>query len=414
MPDLVIENVEVVNVANGSTMPGQSILIADGRIEAILSGIRSSPVPTIDGTGLWASPGLIDAHVHFFFDGGDDPFRSFLSMDRQAKMQVAVRNADVAIRAGITTMRDLGAPADLWQQFQEAVDQRSVSGPRIISSGAPLTRPQGHCYFFGGEVSTVKDVRSLIERQRASGALSVKLMASGGGMTPGTKPHEADLPLELMRVAREVAHANGMTISAHCHATESIERAIDAQIDSIEHVGFVEPPGRWRYDEQIAIRIKDAGIAVCPTAANGIRAAKLFRDQRRPHNPEDVAAVERLEGRRWMTGEFHRLGLKIIGGSDCGADVTPFNSLIDEVETFVSVGLSNEEALRAVTCESAALLRLERVGELKIGYDADIILLRANPLADVRNLRDLVIVIRAGRIAFDARSSPTLSPALHR
>ena len=284
-------------------------------------------------------------------------------------------------------MRDCGAPAPLMWQLQREVEEGETIGPHIQSCGSPLMRFEGHCHFFGGEVDSVQQVQEAVSQQIAKGAGFVKLMASGGGLTPGTNPGEADLPLELMRVAADAAHAHDVHITAHCHATESITRAIEAGLDMIEHASFVLPDGRYQYDEAIAESIRERDIVVGPTVIAAIRTAERFRESKTIYNPQDVSAVERLEGRLTNTGHFHRLGIRILGGTDSGATNTPFNSLVNELIAYTRAGLSNSEALRTATCDAANYLLLGLVGEVMPGYRADFILLDRNPLQDLSTLR---------------------------
>ena len=350
MPDLLIRNANVVDVAAG-TVSAQDIVITDGHIEALLPPPIVAEAPVIDASGRYILPGLIDAHVHFFFDCSPDPVSAFLASDQETLLRTAASNAAVALAAGITTMRDLGGPRDLMELFCLQVRSGYVRGPHVISSGAPLTRQRGHCHFFGGEVSAAHDVRTMVEGQIASGCQCVKIMASGGGMTAGTRPSDADFPLELMRLAREVAHAHGVPITAHCHATESIRRSMEAGLDSVEHVSFLEADGQPRFDEELAIRLRDTGVAVCPNVANGLRAAQVFRRLGVDHEG-DPSVIERLEARLGFTREFHRLGLTILGGSDCGTNNTPFDVLIEEVPSV--------QVNRLLECRGAPL-RHERV-----------------------------------------------------
>jgi imidazolonepropionase-like amidohydrolase len=395
----VIRNTRIINVGDGiAAKEPTDVVISGGRIEAISPRLLIVDAPSLDGRGLYVSPGLIDAHAHFFFDCSADPVQTYLASDAEARIRTATANAAVALAAGITTMRDLGGPRDLMEVFSRRVAHGEISGPHVVSSGAPLTRPGGHCHFFGGEVSSTADVRALIESQIAAGARCVKLMASGGGMTAGTRAYEADFPLEFMQLAREIAHANGVPITAHCHATESMRRSIDAGLDSIEHVSFLEPPGGPRYDKQLAVRLRDAGIVVCPNVANGIRAAQVFRKLGRPYHEGDPFVVERLEARLRFTEQFYRLGVRIIGGSDCGTNDTPFNVLIEEAEAFQSVGFSNAEVLRSVTSECAKQLRLPHTGEVKVGYDADLVLYRDNPLDNLATLGHPQVVVKSGKV----------------
>ena len=403
-PRYCLRNVTVLDVENGAVQHKKSVIISSEKIEAILDSTADLNAEMINADGLYLCPGLIDCHVHLFLDSSASPRTNFIDSDTSQRMKVARTNAQVAIEAGITTMRDCGAPAPLIFSLQREIDKGETRGPHIICCGHPLTRPKGHCHFMGAEVTTVKDVRRVIEDQLKQGASFVKIMASGGGLTPGTKPCEADFSLELMRASAEVAHANKALVTAHCHATESISRTIDARLDMIEHVSFVEPSGRYRYDEGVAQRIKDEGIVVSPTVIGALRIAECYRKTGKTHNPSDVSAIERLEGRLINTGHFHRMGMKIIGGSDSGCTDTPFNSLVDEVLVYGQVGMSNAEALRTVTSNSAKYMNLPKLGEIKTGFQADLVLLAGNPLEDLNVLRRPLSVFKAGRLVHEAIS----------
>ena len=397
-----IHDANVVDVARGAVVR-RSVVVEDDVIASVSEAPEERISEGIDASDLYLCPGLIDCHVHFFWDCGNTPRVTYLKDTDETRIEWAKTNARVAIEAGVTTMRDLAAPAPLMFEFQRQVESGDVLGPHIISCGYALMRPKGHCHWMGGgEVTTVEEVRRLIEWHLEQGAGFVKLMASGGGLTPGTVPHEADLPLELMREAAEVAHANGVQVTAHCHATESIERAVEAGLDMIEHANFVEPPGRYRYDEEITLRIRDRGIVVSPTVFSAIQTVKRFQTAGKTHNPGDVAAVQRLEGRLVNTDHFHRLDLKIIGGTDCGATDTPFDSLIDEIIAYTKAGLSTAEALRTVTSDGAKFMNIPQLGEVKEGYRADLTLLRANPLDDLSRLRKPVKVFKAGRLVHES------------
>ena len=400
--NICIRNAHLIDVDSGRVLSPRSVVLQNGKIHQITEAPANADATTIDAAGLYLCPGLIDCHVHFFWDAGPDPRGTYLASDDKTRMAQARRNAGIALAAGITTMRDLAAPAPLMFEFQHQVQCGQIPGPHIISCGYALMRPKGHCHFMGGgEVSTAEEVRQLSTAQLAQGAGFIKLMASGGGLTPGTVPHDADLPLELMRAATAVARDHGVQITAHCHATESIERAVDAGLDMIEHANFVEPPGRYRYDEDIAKRIRDQGIVVSPTAYGALQTARRFRAAGGAHNPNDVAAVERLEGRVKNTTHFHRLGMKIIAGTDCGATNSPFDCLVDELLTYTQAGLSPEEALQSATNRSAQYLALPDRGQIKEGYLADLTLLQGNPFEDLNHLRSPLKVFKSGQLVHE-------------
>ena len=411
MSSLCIQNANVVDVVRGAILPNHSVIVENGAITTLTDDPTATAETVIDATGRYLSPGLIDCHVHFFLDAGRAPRVTYLEATDETRMEWARANARIAIDAGITTMRDMAAPAPLIFELERQVKSGEVPGPHLISCGCALMRRAGHCHWFGGgEVTTVAEVRRAIEHNLERGAFFVKLMASGGGLTPGTVPHEADLDLELMREAAEVAHANGTHVTAHCHATGSIERAVEAGLDMIEHVNFAEPPGRYRYDEEIALRIREHGIVVSPTVFCAMQMVKRLRTGGKAQNPGDVAALERLEGRLVNTGHFHRLGLKIIGGTDCGVVDTPFDSLVDEVIAYTQAGLSTAEALRTVTSDGAEFLGLSAVGQVKGTYRADLTLLAGNPFADLEHLRRPLSVFKAGALVHE-RAGGDSNPA---
>lgn len=402
----LIRNPRIVDVAGGSVEVERSVLVRGDRIEAV-GRFPAWSGATMEAENRYLCPGLIDCHVHFFLDAGPDPRGSYMRSDDEERMVTAEKNARLAIEAGITTMRDCAAPGHLMVRFQRQVDAGEVPGPHIISCGYALMRPKGHCHFLGGEVATVRELSERIEWNLSHGAGFVKLMASGGGLTPGTVPHEADLPLEIMKAAVREAHANGVHITAHCHATDSIQRGIEVGLDMIEHVSYVEAPGRYRYDEELTRQIRDAGIIVSPTVYSALQTARRFRAAGAAHNPGDVAAVERLEGRLVNTGHFRRLGMKIIGGTDCGATNTPFDSLVDELESYTEAGLTRHEALRTVTDLGATYLGLSRVGRIQPGHRADLTLLDSNPLEDLEVLRRPLKVYKSGILVHEQNGGDT-------
>ena len=296
----------------------QDIEIVGGRISAI-GEIAAQDRMEIDASGCYVCPGLIDAHVHLFLDAGAQPGSTFLGANEEELLETAAENLRLALSAGITTVRDCGGPAELVFRVQREVERGDLPGPRVLAAGAPITRPKGHCHFFGIEVTTPQEAARAVDKQARAGGTFIKVMASGGGLTPRTRPEEADLPVEIMRAIVGAAHSNGLQAAAHCHAVESIVRAVDVGVDTIEHASFTGLTGMPQFDREIAARIKDNGIVVCPTAISGVRIAEAIRASGTGNG------IARLEARRHHLFKFCEAGVSLIAGTDCGVTNTPFH-----------------------------------------------------------------------------------------
>jgi imidazolonepropionase-like amidohydrolase len=382
---------------------GQYIEIDGGRISTIGGVPTRLDGSEIDASGCYVCPGLIDSHVHLFLDAGARPGSTFLDASEEELLETAAANLRLALAAGITTVRDCGGPAELVFRVQKAVERGDLPGPRVLPAGAPITRPKGHCHFFGIEVATPEEAARAVDKQAREGATFVKLMASGGGLTPRTRPEEADLPVEIMRATVHAAHANGLQVAAHCHAVESIVRALEAGVDTIEHASFTGPDGMPQFDEEIAARIRDKGIVVGPTAISGVRIAQAIRASDNGSGMS-LNSVARLEARRDHLAKFREAGVSLIAGTDCGVTNTQFNSLPDELDEYVRAGFSRAEALAAATSASGRYLGLPHLGQIKVGFTADLLLLSGNPLDDLRHLRNPMLVMKQGEILLDRRT----------
>ena len=167
----------------------------------------------------------------------------------------------------------------------------------------------------------------------------------------------------------------------------------------------VEPPGRYRYDEPITKRIRERDIIISPTVFGALRTAERFEAMGTVHNPQDASAIKRLRGRLTNTGHFHRMGIRLVGGTDCGATDTPFDTFVDELLAYTEAGLSVETVLRIATCQNAELLKLPRVGEIRPGFRADLILVAENPLQDLNALRRPFQVFKSGQLVHEQEST---------
>jgi imidazolonepropionase-like amidohydrolase len=397
--NFTLRNVAVVDVRAGRTIAGRDIVVSDGFIFALRP---ASPIshPSKDHDfaseihmdGLYVAPGLIDAHVHLSWDASRDPLAHYSKSSKHERMATARRNADQAAAAGITTIRDLGGPIELLKEigtWSETAD--------VLASGPPLTRPGGHLALFGGEVVSEAEAEEAIARAVEAGAKAVKLIISGGGMTPGTKPHHAELSPNLAKAAARYAHQAGLRVAAHCHATEAMWVALAAEVDTIEHASCLGADGKPKFDSGLAEAFRKDGVVVSPTAISGIRLSRLYEAADRL-NPDDLYAVARLKARAAFVRRWADSHVTLVAGSDAGVTETPFDSVLDEVEEYTNSGLDVPSALRTATCDSADALGLADRGEIAIGKRADLFVLSHDPTRDIRALKQPVAVLVRGQM----------------
>jgi imidazolonepropionase-like amidohydrolase len=381
---ILLRNVAVFDDAARTFRPRLSVFCRDGRIDRILA----EPLPdipagarVIDGQGRFLVPGLIDCHVHLTSGGDPNELAALRAAPLAVRAWKAERNAAATVRAGVTTVRDLGAADHLNIHLARAVDAGLLEGPRILAAGYGVTMTGGHGHgFIAVEADGPDEVRKKVREQLRAGAAAIKLFASGGVMTPGVDPRSPSFTVEELRAGVEEAHKAFRVVGAHAQATEGIKNAILAGVDSIEH-------GVWLDEEAIAMMVERGTCLV----------ATLTAPWQIAHRGVEAGVPAYMVEKGWQVLEAHeqsfraavRAGVRIAMGTDQG---TPFNrpgENAQELLRMVQLGLSNAAALLAATAWAADLLRLaDRTGRIREGLDADLLLLDRDPLADIAVLAE--------------------------
>jgi imidazolonepropionase-like amidohydrolase len=301
---------------------------------------------------------------------------------------------------------------------REAMNRGLLDGPRMLIAGRPITPTGGHFHWCGGTADGIEEIRRAVRRLVQEGADHIKIMASGGG-TAGTNPGLPSYQVEELTSAVAAAHFYGRLTTAHCRATQAIANAVAAGLDCIEHAEFNEPADliqhfskgpayRSRWDGEVARRLADSGMFVSLTLpGSGYVGYRELREQAERDGAHGLseqqrAALERgavmMEQRAENVGRFLELGLlpRLVISSDAGPFDIEFGKLYQGLEVGVAGGMSPMQALQACTRTAAeACGVLERVGTVEPGKEADLLIVGANPLDDVRNLRKVVAVFKA-------------------
>lgn len=269
-----------------------------------------------------------------------------------------------------------------------------MAHPTIVASGPPITSPSGHCWHMGGEVGDAEELRKAV-RERADRRVEVvKIMASGGAMTPGTAVMACQFQLDELRLLVEEAHALGLLVTAHAHGLPAVEQAVAAGVDGIEHCGCLTMSG-FELSDHLLESLVARRIQVCPTLGKTADATP----------PPALAEIMVRTGMTWearlaAVGRMHRAGVQLVCGADAGVSAgKPHGILPEAVIDLVDAGLSTAEALASATSVAAGTCGLgERKGRLRAGYDADLLLVDGDPLKDISALCRVSAVVLRGQV----------------
>lgn len=395
-PSIAIRSVRVID-GTGRTIERATVIIRGAKIAAV--GLdRDLPLPrgatTIDGRGLTLLPGLIDCHVHFCLGAEPDVVDAIAQETPALTLLKSSQAARQTLEAGITTVRDVGSRDHSIFTLKRAIETGLVPGPRIVGAGLAICMIGGHARFIGQEVHGTRQVRSAVRAQIAAGAGVIKVIASGGVLTPGTSPDQAQMTVEELQAAVQEAQRAGRKVAAHAHGSSGMKNAIQAGVHSIEHATLM--------DEEAAGLMKEHDVFMVPTLSALATTAACRLGCGVPDSARDKAKA--MTKRHTVSFKNAlRDGIKIAMGTDAG---TPFNfhgENAQELERMVAFGMSPMQAILAATSAASRLIGIQhQVGTIEQGKLADLLLFEGNPLRHIEQLRDrsrIVGVMQAGKWA---------------
>ncbi len=389
----------IIDGTGSPAFSDHAVSLVEGRIDAVipiqqLDAREDDRVIDLPGTTL--IPGLINNHVHLVLPGDNTPFVPWIDTQSDAALALrAAYNAQTSLRAGVTTVRDCGGRGSTVLDLRDAQANGMASGARVISCSWPLTITGGHTRHFGGEVDGEDGLRTMVRKVVGLGAEYVKVMAAGGG-TPGSLPQYPSFTVAELRVIVETAHDLGRMVAAHCIATASIENAVEAGVDLIEHASFFGPELIPQFDARVAEKLARAGIPVTPTLQVNRDLADLL-----PDGPERARWALRQQAQREIVRALRDLGVPILAGSDAGWRATAFDTFWKELDELVESGFSAAAVIHAATgAVSRALGSDDRYGTIRPGQIADLVAVAGQVEANIGCLRDVRRVVQAGNIVF--------------
>ncbi|NNF28203.1 MAG: amidohydrolase family protein [Gemmatimonadetes bacterium] len=386
-PPLILRNVHMLEGPALNARLDVSIVVAEGRIQAIGPADMDGPVGAreIDLEGYWVVPGLIDAHSHL------------------ASLDAARR----ALESGVTTVRTAGVSGFVDVAIRDAVRSGALPGPDILAAGiyvtprigdAALDDPRLH-RFLADDVDTEEELRALVALNAEYGADWIKTRGTERAGLPETDPREQVYTESQLRAVVEEAARHGLQVAAHAHGDEGIEAAVRAGVRSIEH-------GTYATDETLQL-MRERDTWLVPTLSSVLS----FGQPGDYADPRLFLRGQHLGPRRVdMVRRAHAMGIPIVVGVD--TDYGPGSTArVSRAVTFMvgELGFDPTYALQGATSRAAELLGVaDRTGALGEGMEADLIVIDSNPLERIRALQDPVAIVSNGylvinRLPFRAR-----------
>ena len=391
-----IINARLIDGSGAGPVAGATLLL-DERISDVAHDARlasEADADTLDVGGRTVIPGLINAHIHLTMDAGPDPFVTLRDEPLATTAIRAAARARQMLEAGITTARDLGGGAYAEFSVRDLIKKGEIPGPRLLCAGKVITMTGGHGWPIGRESDGADEVRKAVREQLKAGADVIKLMATGGVLTPGVEPGSAQLEEDELRAGITEAHKASRRTATHAQGTAGVKAALRAGIDTVEH-------GIYLDDEAVALMLEREVVFV-PTLAAPYQIVRAGRERGVPQYAIDKSKqVSEAHFRSFRLA--HDAGVIIAAGNDGGTPFNPCDDLITELRLMIEAGMPALAALRTAGWGSARALGLENeVGTLAPGQWADLVVLDGDPLADITALGRVWRVIQRGKVVYEA------------
>ena len=402
--DVLVSADHLLDVRTGKMLANPRVLIRDGRIVSVKQGagsvVADKDTQKIDLPGMTLVPGLIDMHVHLDSDPSYGGYTGLQFGDRFWSV-LTVPHAQKTLNAGFTTVRNVGA--DAWNDvgLRQAIEERKVIGPRVVTAAMSFGATGGHCdstYFPPSmkqqnpfNADNPDEGRKQVRELRKYGAQVIKICATGGVFSRNTEPGQQQMSFIEMKAIADEAHQWGLRVAAHAHGANGIKDAIRAGVDTIEHASLIDDEAialARKHGTWLSMDIYNTDYTQAEGKKNGVLDDNLRKDR-------EIAAIQREGFRR-----AHAAGVKMVYGTDAG--VHPHGDNGKQFATMVRYGMSPVQAIQTATINAAEALSNQEVGVIEAGRFADMIAVVGDPTKDVRLLENVTVVIKGGQIVKNA------------
>ena len=401
----VIYTSKYIDVVNGNVLNDYSITIDNGKIISIEKGFIKTTNNIIDLRGLVLMPGLMDMHVHFGQEYQSKAERP-IKVERETQAILATAHAATTLQAGFTTVRQVGDSGFVSISLRDAIASGHVIGPRIFTAGKSIATTGGHADPTNGKaiddydyptpeqgvINGPYESYTAVRQRYKDGADGIKLTVTGGVLSVAKSGDNPQFTEEEIEAVVNAAKDYGMWVAVHAHGAEGMKRAVLAGVNSVEHGTFMT--------EEVMDLMIERGTYYVPT----ISAGEFVADKAKIDNyfPEIVRPKAASVGPQIGStfGKAYKRGVKIAFGTDVGVQAHGTNW--KEFVYMVKYGMDPMSAIQSATVETAKLLgEFDSIGSISVGKNADIIAVSGNPIKNIKNMENVVFVMKDGEVFFN-------------
>jgi len=404
-PRTAVHCERLFDARSGRVLGEHTIVVADGRIAEVIPG-RAKLEDGVESIVLGdrtCSPGWTDLHVHLGSESSPASYSEGFRLDPVDFAFRAVGYADKTLRAGFTTVRDLGG--EVSPHLRDAINQGLVPGPRIFAAGKSIATTGGHAdpsngynsmlsHLMGppgpteGVINSIDDARQAVRQRYKEGSDVIKITATGGVLSYARSGDAPQFTVDEVQAVVDTAKDYGYRVAAHAHGTEGMKRAVLAGVTSIEHGTHM--------DDEVMRLMKQRGTWYVPT----IYAGRFVADKAKEpgYFPEVVRPKAATIGAQIQdtAARAYRAGVPIAFGTDQG--VGPHGDNAREFLYMVEAGIPAAYALQSATLHAATVLGVDDQGVIEPGRRADIIAMPGDPVADINAVLAVDFVMQGGRV----------------
>jgi imidazolonepropionase-like amidohydrolase len=389
----------LLDVVSGKLHSNQVITVENGIIIDISNKLpqNNTNAKVIDLSDKFVMPGLMDMHTHVVRNLSNSFYDGYFQSPHRATIGGIV-NAEKTLMAGFTVIRNVGASNYQDVAIRNAINAGEIPGPRMAVSGPSLGITGGHCdsnalnHSFNERSEGVANgpwaVREKVRENIKYQVDVIKFCATGGVFSKGTKVGQRQYTQEEMNAIVDEAHTHGRTVAAHAHGTEGIEYAIKAGVDSIEHASFLDKKTiklAKKHGTFLSMDIYNTEYTLSEGKNNGV--------------PQENIDKEKEVGTRQRESfsAAVKAGVNMVMGTDAG--IYPHGDNAKQLSRMTRFGMTPLQAIQSATINSAKLLKWDdKVGQVKVGFFADIIAVDTNPLKNITTMENVTFVMKDGKV----------------